>query len=106
MIRRRYKPTFLLQCVVIVFVIGAGFGAFALASAVGSGLPLLIALGTGAILILLSDLIVWGIVTLMTRHAEHSAKLSSSFWFTDTEDAKRRDAERSHEDTKDNPSLR
>ena len=104
--RRRYKPTFLLQCVVFGFVIGAGFGAFALASAAGSGVALFIALGTGAILILLSDLIIWGIIALMTRHAEHSPQRSSPFWFTDTEEAKRHDAERFHEDTKDNPTLR
>jgi hypothetical protein len=104
--RRRYKPTFLLKCVVFVFVIGTGFGAFAIASAAGSGLPLLIAFGTGAILILLSDLIIWGVIALMTRHAEHSSEQSSPLWFTDTEEAKRHDAERFHEDTKDNPTLR
>lgn len=103
---RRYKPTFLLQCVVFVFVIGAGFGAFALASAAGSGLPVLIALGTGAVLILLSDLIIWGIVALLTRHAEQSAHQSSPFWFTDAEEAKRHNDEKFHEDTKDNPTLR
>ena len=53
---RRYEPSFLLNCVVFLFVIGASFGAFGLARWVGSGLPLLIALGTGATLFLLSDL--------------------------------------------------
>lgn len=44
-------------CLVFLTVIGAGFGAFALAKAAGGGRLLLIALGAGAILILLSDLI-------------------------------------------------
>ena len=104
--RRRYKPTFLLQCMVFVFVIGAGFGAFALASMAGSGLPLLIALGTGAILILLSDLIIWGIVAVMTRHAVHDRERSSPLWFVDVEETKRQEAERFHDDTRDNPTLR
>ena len=104
--RRRYKPTFLLQCMVFVFVIGAGFGAFALASMAGSGLPLLIALGTGAILVLLSDLIIWGIVAVMTRQAERDGAQSSRLWFVHVEETKRQEAERFHDDTRDNPTLR
>src|SRR5688500_12595706 len=105
MARRRYKPTLLLQCLIFVFVIGAGFAAFAIASVVDSGLPLLIALGTGAILILLSDLIIWVIISLMTRDAQHGDEESSPFWFVNSE-KKRQEMERFHEDTKDNPTLR
>jgi hypothetical protein len=106
MSRQRYKPTFLLRCVVFIFVIGVGFGVFALAKAAGCGILQLIVLGASPIFILLSDLISWWIVALMTRNAERNDEQSSPFWFVDSKQTKQRDAERFHEDTKDNPTLR
>ena len=106
MSRSRYKPTLLLRCVVFLTVVAAGFGAFALASAAGGGRLLLFALGLGAIFILLSDEISLGIVAWMVRRAERNREQSSPLWFIDVEQTKRQEAERFHEDTKDNPTLR
>jgi hypothetical protein len=102
----RYKPTFLLRCVVLIFVLGAGFGAFALASAAGGGLLQRFTLAFGAALVLCSDLLSAGIVAVMTRHTEHRKEQYSPFWFVDLEQTKRLDAESIREDTKDNPTLR
>ena len=106
MSRASYKPTFLLRCAVLIFVLGAGFGAFALANAAGGGMLQRFALAFGAVIVLCSDLLSSAIVAVMTRYAEHGKERSSPFWFVDLEQTKRLDAESFREDTKDNPTLR
>ena len=103
--RTRYKPTFLLRCVVFVFVIAVGLGVIALANSGRIGLPLHFALGFGLVLVLSSDLISTGIVALLTQHAERTKEQSSPFWFVDSEQTKQLEAKKFQEDTKDNPTL-
>jgi hypothetical protein len=104
--RRHYRPAFLLQCVVFAFVIGLAFAAFEVARLAQSSSALLIAVSVGGVLFLLSDLIVGGIVAVLTRQARKAGEESSAFWRVDSEASRQLEVERFHEDTKDNPTLR
>ena len=113
MFRIRYKPTFLLRSPTLLCIVGAGFGAFALAGAAGGGLLLLFPLGLGAFRVFFSNEISEGVAALMARHPGFRGGQPSSLWFDDVEQTKRREMDefqremdQFHEATKNNPTLR
>jgi hypothetical protein len=101
----RYQPTFLLRCVTLSFVVAVTAGAFFIGKAVGSGVMCAASIGIGFILLFSADWLSSLILIALTLRIDAS-HAGSSLWFTDIDDAKKRQLAAFHEATKDNPTLR
>jgi hypothetical protein len=101
---QRYKPTFLLRCVMILAIIVAL--ALVLPSIAISGTLLLIVLVV-FVAPELVGLIIDGVANLLAKRVGRDRDTKpSSVWFVDSDKASKEERERFNRDTENNPTLR
>ena len=114
--RRRVRATFLLRCVILGVSLAIFAGVVVLVGALGGTLDwrfVLIFLALywfvgidGSLVLMNTGVLPWAIERIAVRRAERTGRPLSTLWFVDIEQQRRRELERFHEETRDNPTIR